>query len=157
MELVFQPHFRWMKAFLSYTWWCHQMETFPRYWLFVWGNHRSPVNSPYQGQERGALIFSLICAWTNVWVNNQEAGDRDAIALIMASLWWGCLFLLCRMNKTCLLSSSALNPEIYGGDIECTQTDWEYYRRLRCQGKKQREATEEWVTLHSGISLLPDM
>ena len=36
---------------------------FPRYWLFVRGIHRSPVNSPHKGQWRGALMFSLICAW----------------------------------------------------------------------------------------------
>ena len=36
---------------------------------------RSPVNSPHKGQWRGALIFSLICAWINAWVNNREAGD----------------------------------------------------------------------------------
>ena len=30
---------------------------FPRYWPFVWGIHRSPVNSPHKGQWRGALIF----------------------------------------------------------------------------------------------------
>ena len=26
-------------------------------------------------QWRGALMFSLICAWINDWVNNREAGD----------------------------------------------------------------------------------
>ena len=48
---------------------------FPRYWPFVRGIHRSPVNSPHKSQWRGALIFSLICAWMNGWVNNCEAGD----------------------------------------------------------------------------------
>ena len=48
---------------------------FPRYWPFVRGIHRSPVNSPHKGQWRGALMFSLICAWINHWVNNREAGD----------------------------------------------------------------------------------
>ena len=48
---------------------------FPRYWPFVRGIHRWPVNSPYKGQWRGALMFSLICAWINGWVNNREAGD----------------------------------------------------------------------------------
>ena len=48
---------------------------FPRYWPFVWGIHRSPVNSPYKGKWRGALMFSLICVWINGWVNNGEAGD----------------------------------------------------------------------------------
>ena len=34
---------------------------FPRYWPFVWGIHRSPVNSPHRGQWRGALMF-FACA-----------------------------------------------------------------------------------------------
>ena len=48
---------------------------FPRYWPFVRGIHRSPVNSPHKGQWGGALMFSLIYAWINAWVNNREAGD----------------------------------------------------------------------------------
>ena len=48
---------------------------FPRYWPCVWGIHRSPVNTPHKCQWRGALMFSLICAWINAWVNNREAGD----------------------------------------------------------------------------------
>ena len=48
---------------------------FPRYWPFVRGIHRSPVNSPHKGQGRRALMFSLICAWINAWVNNREADD----------------------------------------------------------------------------------
>ena len=48
---------------------------FPRYWSFVQGIHRSPVNSPHKGQWRGTLLFSLICAWINGWVNNSEAGN----------------------------------------------------------------------------------
>ena len=42
---------------------------------FVPGIRRSPVNSPHKGQWRGALMFSLICAWNNDWVNNREARD----------------------------------------------------------------------------------
>ena len=48
---------------------------FPRYWPFVWGIHRSPVNSPHKGQWRGAFMFSLICTRINGWLNNGEAGD----------------------------------------------------------------------------------
>ena len=48
---------------------------FPRYWPFVWGIHRLPVNSPHKGQWRGTLMFSLICTWINDWVNNGEACD----------------------------------------------------------------------------------
>ena len=38
------------------------------------GIHRWPVDSPHKGQWRGALTFSLICAWTNGWANNRGAG-----------------------------------------------------------------------------------
>ena len=48
---------------------------FPRYWPLVRGIYRSAVNSPHKGQWRGALIFSLICAWTNGWINIRDAGD----------------------------------------------------------------------------------
>ena len=48
---------------------------FPRNWPFVRGIHRSPVNSPHKGQCRGALMFTLICARINGWVNTPEAGD----------------------------------------------------------------------------------
>ena len=48
---------------------------FPRYWPFVRGIHRSPVNSPHKGQWRGALMLSLVWAWLNGWVYNREAGD----------------------------------------------------------------------------------
>ena len=34
---------------------------FPRYWPFVRGIHRSPVNSLHKGQWRRAFMFSLIC------------------------------------------------------------------------------------------------
>ena len=44
------------------TWWRHPMEIFPRYWPFM-----RPVTR--------SLIFSLICASTNGWVNNRYAGD----------------------------------------------------------------------------------
>ena len=48
---------------------------FPRYWPFVRGIHRSPLNSPHKGQWRGALMFSLICARINGRVNSREADD----------------------------------------------------------------------------------
>ena len=71
------------------------METFPCYsgWPFVWGIHLSPVNSPHNGQQRGALMFSLICVWIHGWVNNRVAGDLrryrahyDVIVLLLVRL-----------------------------------------------------------------------
>ena len=48
---------------------------FPRYWPFVRGIYRSPVNSPHKGQWRGDLMLSVTPAWINGLVNNREAGD----------------------------------------------------------------------------------
>ena len=56
-----------LKISILDTWWRHQMETFSAL--------LSPVNSPHKGQWRGALMFSLICVWINVWINNRKAGD----------------------------------------------------------------------------------
>ena len=48
---------------------------FPRYWPFVRGIHRSPVNSPHKGQWRGALMFFYLRL--NKWLSKQ---------------WWGWWF-----------------------------------------------------------------
>ena len=52
---------------------------FPRYWLFVRGIHRSPVDCPHKGQWRGASMFPfylpVICAWTIDLENNRNVGD----------------------------------------------------------------------------------
>ena len=45
------------------------------YWPFVRGIHQSLVNSPHKGQWRGALMFSFICVWINIWVKNHEVVD----------------------------------------------------------------------------------
>ena len=67
---------------------------FPRYWPFVRGIHRGPVNSPHKGQWRGALMFTLICARINGWENNREAGDLrryrthyDVIVMVRWVYW----------------------------------------------------------------------
>ena len=44
-------------------------------WSGIGHRDRSPVNSPHKGQWRRAMMFSLICAWMNGWVNNGEAVD----------------------------------------------------------------------------------
>ena len=50
---------------------------FPRYWLFVRGIHRSPIDSITRASdaEFWCFLWPLICAWTNGWVNNRDAGD----------------------------------------------------------------------------------
>ena len=50
-------------------------EYFPRHWTFMRGIHRWPVKSPHKGQWRRAVMFYLICAWTNGWVRNRVVDD----------------------------------------------------------------------------------
>ena len=47
----------------------------PHCWPFSQGIHQSPVIYSRRGQWRGAFMFSLICTWTNGWVNNWDAND----------------------------------------------------------------------------------
>ena len=54
-----------------FPWWYHQTETFSALLALLQGIHRWP----YIGQWRRALMFSLIYAWTNGWINNPYAGD----------------------------------------------------------------------------------
>ena len=51
------------------------METFSALLAICAGNSPVPVNFPHKGQWREALVFSMICAWINDWVNDREAGD----------------------------------------------------------------------------------
>ena len=69
----------WYSTWALLNYWTHdddiKWEHFPRYWPFVRGIHRSPVNSPHKGLWGRVLIFSLICASINGWVNTRDAGD----------------------------------------------------------------------------------
>ena len=60
---------------------------FPRYWSFVRGIHRSPVNSPHKGHWCGALMFSLISAWINVLSKQWRGGWFETPS---CSLWHHC-------------------------------------------------------------------
>ena len=97
---------------------------FPRYWPFVWGFHRSPVNSLHKGQWRGALMCSLICAWINRWVNNGQAGDLrcyrthyDVIVMVLSHILFG----FSRIHEfhhekaSSLLALCEGNPPVTGG------------------------------------------
>ena len=75
-----------------HPWWRHQMKTFSTLLAICAGN--SPMNSPHKGQWRGALMFSLIFARINGWVNNGEAGDlrrhrahHDVTVMHCDSMW----------------------------------------------------------------------
>ena len=56
-------------------WWRHQMETFSVLLALCAGN--SPVTGEFPTQRPVTRSFdvSLICVWTNRWVNNRGAGN----------------------------------------------------------------------------------
>ena len=58
-----------IQFYIRHPWRCHQIETFSALLALYAGN------SPHKGLWRKALMFTLICAWINRWVNNREAGD----------------------------------------------------------------------------------
>ena len=60
---------------MSRTWWRHQMETFSALLAICAENLPVPVKSQHKGQWRAALMFTLICAPINGWINNREVGD----------------------------------------------------------------------------------
>ena len=85
-----------------------------RYWQFV-----SPV---HKGQWHRALMFSLICASINGWVNNPEAGDLgrnrahyDAIVLEYRPRIAVSLKERCRITN----GSHSVNMLIDGCNVSC--------------------------------------
>ena len=75
-----------------------KMKTFSSSLTLCAGN--SPVNFPLKGQWRGALMLSLICDWTNGWVNNRNAGELGRHrahydATVMMCHWLRLLWLWC--------------------------------------------------------------
>ena len=64
-SLIDLMHMVWFYSSGVLTWKVHddviKWRHFPRYWPFVRGIHRSPVNSPHKGQWRVTLMISLIC------------------------------------------------------------------------------------------------
>ena len=92
---------------------------FLRYWPFVRGIRRLPVNSPHKGQWRGALIFTLISARINGWVNNREAGDfrrhcahYDVTVMKkhVCLIHWGRVTQKCVSKLTIIVSDNGLSP-----------------------------------------------
>ena len=67
--LMQRKHWAGLLVMMYVAWWRHQMETFFPLLALCEGN------SQVTGQWRGALMFSLICAWTNGWAKHRDAGD----------------------------------------------------------------------------------
>ena len=81
--------------------WRHQMETFSALLALCAGN--SPVTGESPHKDQWDLIFSLIWAWINEWVNNRDACDLrrhrthyDVIVMFTTTTktslsWWACI------------------------------------------------------------------
>ena len=92
-----------LKTSKTMVWRRHQMETFSALLpLCVRGIHRRPVDFPHKGQWHGALMFSLICPWTNGGVNNRDADDlrRYRAHYDVTVMVPNC----CRLRMLCLLT-----------------------------------------------------
>ena len=73
IEILKHVKYKWVARIYSHDdviKWKH----FPRYWPFV-------LVFPHKDQWRGALMFSLICAWINGWVNILGLVIWDVIEL----------------------------------------------------------------------------
>ena len=110
---------------------------FPRYWPFVPGIHRSPVNIPPKSQWHGALIF-FICALTNSWANNRDAGDlrrhRAHYGVIVMRCYWQIAILWNRHHRHILLTGIRWNRTgIIARMDDCTTIrGWDDYLPLVC-------------------------
>ena len=121
---------------------------FPCHWSFVWGIHRSSVNSPHKGQWRGTLMFSLICAWINGWVNHHEAGDLrryrahyDVIVMDCLVSWFGYQSITKPGNKT--IASSC--PDLY-----------HIFQTNECFQKEQITSKTKWKSISITGSMCAD-
>ena len=86
----------------------------PRYWPFVWGIHRSPVNAQHKSQWHRALMFSLIWTWINRWVNNCEAGDlrRHRVHCDVIVMYVLFLMTLIEFNTQLMVTFDMLNAKV---------------------------------------------
>ena len=76
----------------------------PRYWPFVRGIHRSPVNSPHKGQWRWADVFFYLrltkrlskqswgwwfeTLFLPLWRHRNHAVSANRILWVHAGFWW---------------------------------------------------------------------
>ena len=134
------------------TWWRHQMELFSALLAICAGIHRSPVISPHKGQWRGALMFSLICAWINGWANNREAGDlrrHHAHCDVTVMMWLMGISSVFQRPLTFPLHCS--NPKLPAGTMESAPMAGEL-ADVRLQGDYERVSLQWRHNEHHSVS-----
>ena len=131
-------------------WWRHQMETFSALLAICVGNSPVPSEFPHKGQWRGALMFSLICAWINRWVNNREGGDLrrhrthyDVIVMILS-------FVFVRSHQQV---SILLRVPFHGRFIVRDLNSMENW--FSCNSISGYNITTKFYTCHNSIAVMP--
>ena len=86
-ELITNRKNRWVATHTkAFTWWRHQMETFPRYWPFVRGIHWSTVNSRTKASDAELWYFLWSAPEQMVEWKIKTSVIWNVIARIMTSL-----------------------------------------------------------------------
>ena len=102
------------------------------HWPFVRGIHRSPVNFLHKGQWGGALMFSLICAWTNGRLNNRYSGDlrrHQSHYDVTVMYQMVCMWVIYLRLHNRISSSSFLKKLLYA---LFTANSWLHSRPVNC-------------------------
>ena len=75
LSISFEFALRWMPQDPTISWWCHQIGNISSQRALCEGNPPVTGGFPSKLQWRGALMFSLNCAWINGWANIRDASD----------------------------------------------------------------------------------
>ena len=114
--------------------------------------HRSPMDSPHKGQWRGALMFSLICAWTNVWVNSLDAGNvichRVHNDVIILSVHMDSSARFTYIFQRCSSSTWAIVWFTNAGEVMSTDMGKLIRTWPRLNTRKRRPCVYSWVVLY---------
>ena len=103
---------------------------FPRYWLFVGESTADRwISLTCKGRWLGALMFSLICTWTNIWTNNRETGDlRRHVAhcdvTVMTIIIGGCLLCALYANGRSMQARLGFTVVLFVNSISLLRIDF---------------------------------
>ena len=93
------------------AWWPHHMEAFSALLAFCEGNPLVTGGFPSQRPVTRSFDVSLICAWTNGWANNRDAGDLrrhlahcNVTVMVSSALWP----LLCNQSQIISLGTNVI-------------------------------------------------
>ena len=112
---------------------------------------------PHKGQWRGALMFSLICAWINGWVNNREAGDlrRHCAHYDITVMLYHLQYLMGIMRLGCwsspVTAARTALPMFLLRNLNFTETSLRSYLRKRTRYDRQIQSFS-WTWIIDGNS-----